>query len=167
MKTAFTVFFLGLTISLLGQSHRIDVGSGHFKKLATAVTVLMHIEREEIDSIHQYLLDSNSVNKDSLRTNVDSVGSIHHYLQGHHPTATIDYQSDSIWYERTYYFNSDSLIQYRIQVFIRLQELDNRIYVSALCFRYGNAIIHRDELIKSIQNLPEDEPPPPPPPPRL
>jgi hypothetical protein len=167
MRIIYILIFLSFTSNLLGQTFIIDRGNEEQEKLDTGRSVISWIEMNKPDKIFNYLSKDSKVDKSLLVSNCKSVSEKFPFEDAL-PGFFSNDQQNSIWYERTYYKNTNGSINYLLQIYIELVTENGQSRVLNIDFRRKNYIIDRNTEIQILNRSGKDGiPPPPPPPPAL
>lgn len=167
MRLTITYSFVLFTLTTFGQTRVLDKGSGDYRKLGKAVTVLEIIEQGEVQAVYSHLPNNITIDSTEFEKTIHQVSSIHPYEEGSTPPAFINDNSSSLWYERTYFTRTETGIEYQMQIFLELIENKGSVMISKIEFREKDEIESRTKEIEQLEKVDENNPPPPPAPPGM
>lgn len=162
MKLIIAYLLIPFAVTIFGQTRVIDKGSGDYRKLGKAVTVLDLIEQGEVQAVYSHLPDTLTFDTMEIERFILQVSEIRPYEEGSTPSAFINDKTSSLWYERTYFTRTENGIEYHIQIFLELIEKNGSVMISKIEFREKDKIQPRTKEIEHLEKVDEINPPPPP-----
>lgn len=164
MRLIITFSFVLFTLTTFGQTRVLDKGSGDYRKLGKAVTVLELIEQGKAQAVYSHLPNSITVDTMEFEKIIHQVTEIYHHEEGSTPSAFINDKSS---YERTYFTRTETGIEYQIQIYLELIENNGSVMISKIEFREKDEIKPGTKEIEQLGRVDENNPPPPPAPPGM